>query len=143
MSRMPAVVKVKVGDQEVYATYDYHSGSVSLTENTFKLGIHDLTLSVTDSVTGLTFTHTFKGAIKVVEPKINYNTVVTDNTLPNIPNGVPGENVKNGTVFLARVEPSGGNGLVKPYAFIYDDPTWKVHGNATGSRLRAITSAEE
>ena len=94
LSRIPAVVKVKVDDQEVNATYDYHSGSVSLKENTFKLGIHDLTLSVTDSVTGLTFTHTFKGAIKVVEPKINYNTVVTDNTLPNIPNGVPGENVK-------------------------------------------------
>ncbi len=143
MLRRPAVVKVKVGDQEVNATYNYHSGSLSLKENTFKLGIHDLTLSVTDSVTGLTFTHTFKGAIKVVEPKINYNTVVTDNTLPNIPNGVPGENVKNGTVFLARVEPSGGNGLVKPYAFIYDDPTWKVNGNATGSRLRAVTSAEE
>ena len=45
---------------------------------------------------------------------------------------------------LARVEPSGGNGLVKPYAFVYDDPTWKVpNGTATGSRLRAITSAEE
>jgi len=144
LSRMPAVVKVKVDDQEVNATYDYLTGSVALKENTFKLGIHDLTLSVTDSVTGLTFTHTFKGAIKVVEPKINYNTVVTDNTLPNIPNGVPGENVKNGTVVLARVEPSGGNGLVKPYAFVYDDPTWKVpNGTATGSRLRAITSAEE
>lgn len=100
-------------------------------------GLHDVTIEITDNKTGISAKYTYKDALKIVQPTINYNTTVTDNTAPTL-SVTPRDDVQGMNLYTILPAGAPNNGSVKPYAML--PATYKQWTDSQGHPLSSATS---
>ena len=101
-------------EQRVWA-YSLDNGGWSASGHTnspLPEGTYDVMLTVTDPSTGFSMTKTYKDAVKVVLPRVNYTTTFTNNATPTLHGMASGV----GGIYRAYVLPKGASPAPDPIA---------------------------
>ena len=147
--------KITVGGQELRYTEPIPrwSNAYNLNNNNWSAqghtatplpeGTYDVVLTVTDPFSGLSMTKTYKDAVKVALPKVNYTTTFTNNSTPTLTGTASGVLRGQSGLYAAYILPKGSPapnpslnpgdpGYVVPRVLQYvADTTKDTYGNTT------------